>query len=52
MSIDLNPDESDPYPSDGTGYLVFEWNLPIDVSDEVQSDSVAFSLNWTAKQTR
>lgn len=54
IALDYDPDTDthDPYPSHETGYLVFEWELPFEVANEVQSDSAAFSLHWIAQQPR
>ncbi|MFC7046614.1 VWA domain-containing protein [Halobacteriaceae archaeon GCM10025711] len=40
------------YPNSTTQYFGFEWWLPIEVGNEVQSDSVEFDLRFYAEQCR
>lgn len=52
IALDSDPDTNtrNPYPRHEIGSLVFEWSLPYEVGNEVQSDSGAFSLEWVAQQ--
>jgi hypothetical protein len=40
------------FPNSTTQYVGFEWELPEEVGNEVQSDSVAFDLKFHAQQCR
>jgi predicted ribosomally synthesized peptide with SipW-like signal peptide len=41
-----------PYPGATTQCIGFEWTLPTDVGNEVQSDSVTFDIGLAAEQSR
>ncbi|MEF8886724.1 MAG: VWA domain-containing protein [Haloarculaceae archaeon] len=41
-----------PYPGATTQCIGFEWTLPTDVGNEVQSDSVSFDVGLAAEQSR
>ena len=41
-----------PYPGQTTQCIGFEWELPFEVGNEVQSDSIAFDLGVEAEQSR
>ncbi|WP_197425042.1 VWA domain-containing protein [Natronomonas sp. CBA1123] len=41
-----------PYPGATTQCIGFEWELPFEVGNEVQSDSVAFDIGVNAEQSR
>jgi predicted ribosomally synthesized peptide with SipW-like signal peptide len=41
-----------PYPGATTQCIGFEWTLPTDVGNEVQSDSVSFDIGLAAEQSR
>jgi Ca-activated chloride channel family protein len=41
-----------PYPGATTQCIGFEWELPFDVGNEVQSDSIAFDVGVEAEQSR
>ncbi|MFC7046612.1 SipW-dependent-type signal peptide-containing protein [Halobacteriaceae archaeon GCM10025711] len=40
------------YPNSTTQYVAFEWWLPLETGNEVQSDSVSFDLRFYAEQCR
>jgi len=40
------------YPNSTTQYLGFEWWVPTDVGNEIQTDSVAFDMSFYAEQCR
>ena len=40
------------FPNSTTAYIGFEWWLPVDVGNEVQSDSVSFDLGFYTEQCR
>jgi|GEM_PF-2755189 len=56
--VDATPGEQSPYPASSergatTGPCVcFEWELPFEVGNEVQSDSLAFNVEFHAVQAR
>jgi predicted ribosomally synthesized peptide with SipW-like signal peptide len=54
IDLDGNRSEEDrqPYPGNTTQCIGFEWELPIDVENEVQSDSVEFNVGFNAVQSR
>ncbi|MBB6647625.1 vWA domain-containing protein [Halobellus ruber] len=41
-----------PYPGATTQCIGFEWELPVEVGNEVQSDSVAFDFGFEVEQSR
>jgi Ca-activated chloride channel family protein len=41
-----------PYPGQTTQCIGFEWELPFEVGNEVQSDSIAFDIGVEAEQSR
>jgi Ca-activated chloride channel family protein len=41
-----------PYPGTTTQCIGFEWKLPLEVGNEVQSDSLAFDIRLDAEQSR
>lgn len=41
-----------PYPGNTTQCIGFEWELPFEVGNEVQSDSIAFDVGVRAEQSR
>ncbi|MDZ7745638.1 MAG: vWA domain-containing protein [Halobacteriales archaeon] len=54
--IELDGDRAEegrqPYPGNTTQCIGFEWELPVEVGNEVQTDSVAFDVDFTAMQSR
>ncbi|QDX39994.1 VWA domain-containing protein [Salarchaeum sp. JOR-1] len=54
--VELDGDRTEegrqPYPGNTTQCIGFEWVLPTDVENEVQTDSVAFNVDFTATQYR
>ncbi|MGB9986739.1 VWA domain-containing protein [Salarchaeum japonicum] len=49
---DRNEEERQPYPGNTTQCIGFEWELPAEVGNEVQTDSVSFDIDFTATQYR
>ncbi|WP_256300410.1 choice-of-anchor W domain-containing protein [Haloarchaeobius salinus] len=49
---DASTPEFDPVPGASTYCIGFYWELPIDVGNEVQTDSVKFDLTFDAEQSR
>ena len=49
---DRNSEERDPYPAVTTQCIGFEWTLPVEVGNEVQTDSVMFDIALDAEQYR
>lgn len=49
LSVGIDLDDYGCLGSDAPHYLGFAWSLPADVGNEVQSDSAAFSLSFTAR---
>ncbi|WP_440007728.1 TasA family protein [Halomicrococcus sp. SG-WS-1] len=47
-----NGDGDDCWPNSTTQYIGFSWELPKEVGNEVQSDSVSFDLKFHAQQCR
>jgi predicted ribosomally synthesized peptide with SipW-like signal peptide len=47
-----NPDARDPFRPNRTYCVGFEWELPIEVGNEVQGDRIAFDLGFVAEQSR
>jgi predicted ribosomally synthesized peptide with SipW-like signal peptide len=45
-------DGTQPYPGATTQCIGFEWELPFEVGNEVQSDSVAFDFGFEVEQSR
>lgn len=41
-----------PYPGATTQCIGFEWTLPFDVGNEVQTDSVGFDFGFEVEQSR
>ena len=54
--VELDGDRAEegrqPYPGNTTQCIGFEWELPFEVGNEVQTDSVAFDVDFTAVQSR
>ena len=49
---DRSTPERDCYPNSTTQYLGFEWWVPVEVGNEIQTDSAAFTLSFYAEQCR
>ena len=49
---DRQEDGRQPYPGATTQCIGFEWTLPADVGNEIQTDSVAFDIGLYAEQSR
>ena len=49
---DRQEDGVQPYPGATTQCIGFEWTLPTDVGNEVQTDSLAFNIGVDAEQSR
>ncbi|MFC7199653.1 vWA domain-containing protein [Halospeciosus flavus] len=54
IELDGNRSEEDrqPYPGNVTQCVGFEWELPTDVGNEVQTDGAEFDVGFTAEQSR
>jgi hypothetical protein len=54
VALDGNRQEEgrQPYPGATTQCIGFEWTLPAEVEDEIQTDSVAFDIGLYAEQSR
>jgi hypothetical protein len=46
------PDDERCFPNSTTAYIGFEWWLPVDHANEIQSDSVGFNLGFYTEQCR
>jgi hypothetical protein len=52
LDADRNRDGRQCYPNSDTRCIALEWHLPFEVGNEIQGDSVVFTLDFYAEQCR